>query len=117
MRYMLLIYGDEREWTELGEDESAAEMTKWAAYSEEIGAEGILRGGDALHPTAAATTVRMRDGQVQVTDGPFAETREQLGGYYLLECDTLDQAIEAARRIPSFGTGSLELRPIMEFDA
>jgi hypothetical protein len=117
VRYMLLIYGDENGWTPTTEEEGAAEMAKWVAYGEEIGAEGILRGGDALQPTAAATTVRVRDGETQVTDGPFAETREQLGGYYLLECDTLDQAIEAARRIPSVGSGSVEVRPLMEFDA
>jgi hypothetical protein len=117
VRYMLLIYGDESEWSELGQEESAAEMAKWVAYGQEIESEGILRGGDALHPTAAATTVRVRDGETQVTDGPFAETREHLGGYYMLECDGLDQAIDAARRIPSVGTGSVEVRPIMEFDA
>jgi len=114
---MLLIYGDEGEWSELGPEESAAEMAKWTAFGAAIESEGILRGGDALHPTGAATTVRVRDGETQVTDGPFAETREQLGGYYMLECDGLDQAIDAARRIPSVGTGSVEVRPIMEFDA
>lgn len=115
MRYLLLIYGDESGWTELDEADSAAEMARWTAYTEEITGEGIMRGGDALHPTAAATTVRVRDGETLVTDGPFAETREQLGGYYLVECDSLDQAIEAARRIPSVGTGSVEVRPIVEF--
>ncbi len=116
MRYLLLIYGDESEWTAQSEAESAAEMGRWNAYTAEIQAEGILRGGDALHPTAAATTVRVRDGETLVTDGPFAETREQLGGYYMVECDGLDQAIEAARRIPSVGRGSVEVRPIMDFD-
>jgi len=75
-----------------------------------------MRAGDALQPTATATTVRVRDGETLVTDGPFAETREQLGGYYLIECESLDQAIDAARRIPSVGTGSVEVRPLMEFD-
>ena len=116
MRYLLLIYGDESHWAEMGEEETAADMGRWAAYSEAIGAEGILRGGDALQPTAAATTVRVRDGETQVTDGPFAETREQLGGYYMIDCESLDQAIDAARRIPSVGLGSVEVRPIMEFD-
>jgi hypothetical protein len=116
VRYMLLIYGDERQWTELSEEESAAEMGRWEAYGKDIEGEGILRGGDALHPTAAATTVRVRNGETQVTDGPFAETREQLGGYYMIECDSIDQAIDAARRIPSVDSGSVEVRPIMEFD-
>ena len=116
MKYILLIYGDEGHWADLGEEESAAEMARWTAYQQEIGAEGILRGGDALHPTAAATTVRVRDGQALVTDGPFAETREQLGGYYVIECEGLDQAIDAARRIPSADVGSVEVRPMMEFE-
>lgn len=116
MRYMLLIYGDESQWGEVAEEDMAAEMGKWVAYGEAITSEGIMRGGDALQPTATATTVRERDGEVQVTDGPFAETREQLGGFYMIECDTLDQAIDAARRIPSVGSGSVEVRPIQEFD-
>ena len=115
MQYMLLIYDDEAGWTDMTEEESAAEMAKWTAYTEAISAEGIMRGGEALQLTATATTVRVRDGETQLTDGPFAETREQLGGFYMLECDTLDQAIDAARRIPSVGRGSVELRPIMEF--
>jgi hypothetical protein len=113
---MLLIYDDESTWGELAEADQAAEMGRWEAYTQAITDEGIMRGGDALHPTAAATTVRVRDGQAQVTDGPFAETREQLGGFYIVECDTLDQAIDAARRIPSVGSGSVEVRPVMEFD-
>jgi hypothetical protein len=113
---MLLIYGDESAWGEVSEADREVEMGRWNAYTEAITAEGIMRGGDALHPTASATTVRVRDGQAQVTDGPFAETREQLGGYYMIECETLDQAIEAARRIPSVDSGSVEVRPIMEFD-
>lgn len=114
MRYMLLIYDDEVTGTPASEEEGAAEMARWMAYTEEIVAEGIMRGGEALEPTSTATTVRVREGDAQMTDGPFAETREQLGGFYLIECDTLDQAVEAARRIPSVGRGSVEVRPIME---
>jgi hypothetical protein len=116
VRYLLLIYGDESQWAERSEADQAAELGRWEAYTKAISDEGIMRGGDALQPTASATTVRVRDGETQVTDGPFAETREQLGGYYMVECDTLDQAIEAARRIPSADTGSVEVRPVMEFD-
>jgi hypothetical protein len=116
VRYLLLIYGAEGDWSELSEADQAAEMGRWEAYTKAITDEGIMRGGEALQPVAAATTVRVRDGQTQVTDGPFAETREQLGGYYMVECDTLDQAIEAARRIPNVDRGSVEVRPIMEFD-
>jgi hypothetical protein len=115
MRYMLLIYGDESSWGNLSEEEAAAEMGRWNAYTESIAGEGIMRAADALQPTATATTVRMRDGETLVTDGPFAETREQLGGYYLIECEGLDQAIEAARRVP-VRSGCVEVRPVMEFD-
>ncbi len=115
MRYLLLIYGDEAQWSEQSEADQAAEMGRWEAYTKSITDEGIMRGGEALQPTASATTVRVRDGEAQVTDGPFAETREQLGGYYMVECDTLDQAIDAARRIPNVDSGSVEVRPIMEF--
>jgi hypothetical protein len=116
VRYLLLIYGDESQWPELSEADQQTELGRWMTYTQAISDEGIMRGGDALQPTASATTVRVRDGETQVTDGPFAETREQLGGYYMIECDTLDQAIEAARRIPSVDRGSVEVRPIMEFD-
>ncbi len=116
MRYLLLIYNDERGWDDMSEDEQAAQLPRWNAYTESLQSAGILRGGDALQPTASATTVRVRDGETQLTDGPFAETREQLGGYYMVECDTLDQAIEAASRIPSVDRGSVEVRPVMEFD-
>jgi hypothetical protein len=116
VRYLLLIYNDERGWAAMSEEEQAAQMPRWTAYTESLQSAGILRGGDALQPVAAATTVRVRDGEAQLTDGPFAETREQLGGYYIIECDALDQAIEAASRIPSADRGSVEVRPIMEFD-
>ena len=116
MRYLLLIYGDESQWPERSEADQQAELGRWMTYTQAISDEGIMRGGDALQPTASATTVRVRDVETQVTDGPFAETREKLGGYYMIECDTLDQAIEAARRIPSVDRGSVEVRPIMEFD-
>jgi hypothetical protein len=75
-----------------------------------------MRGGDALEPTTVATSVRVREGEVLTTDGPFAETKEQLGGFYLIECDNLDQAIEAASRIPAARGGTIEVRPIAEFD-
>jgi hypothetical protein len=116
VRYMLLIYGDEQAWSEMSDAERAAVMPQWEAYTKALTDEGIMRAGDALQPTMAATTVRVRDGETQVTDGPFAETREQLGGYYLIECDGLDQAIDAARRVPNVSTGTIEVRPVMEFD-
>lgn len=116
MRYLLLIYGDEAVWAEATPSEMEATMAAHGAFSAEVGAEGILRGGEALQPTATATTVRVRDGETMLTDGPFAEAREQLGGFYLVECDTLDQAIGAARRVPEALYGAVEVRPLMEFD-
>lgn len=116
MRYLLLIYGDETGWVDATEEEMAETMAAHQAFSDAVGAEGILRGGEALAPTTSATTVRVRDGEAMLTDGPFAETREQLGGFYVVECDTLDQAVAAARRIPEAATGSVEVRPILEFD-
>ncbi len=84
MRYLLLIYGDETLWNDLTPDQMAVEMAAHQAFSDATTAEGILRGGEALQPTTTATTVRVRDGEVMLTDGPFAETREQLGGFYLV---------------------------------
>lgn len=113
MRYMLLIYLDEQALSETEREQCYAESTQLA---QELNASGHYLAASPLHPTSTATSVRVRDGKSIVTDGPFAETREQLGGYYMIECDTLDQAIEAARRIPSADTGSVEVRPVMEFD-
>jgi hypothetical protein len=117
MRYLLLIYGDENAWagqTPTPEDQ-AAEMKRWTEYTDWLKEKGWHLGGEALEPTSAATTVREQNGQILTTDGPFAETKEQLGGYYLIRCANLDEAIEAASRIPSVGQGSVEVRPIMEF--
>jgi hypothetical protein len=117
MRYLLLIFNEETGQMEgASPEQQAAEMQKWDDYGNWLTDKGWIRGGDALQPSAQATTVRVRKGETLTTDGPFAETKEQLGGYYEVECQNLDQAIEAASRIPSVGTGSIEVRPIMEFD-
>jgi hypothetical protein len=112
---MLLIYGDESGRGNLTEAEGAAEMAKWFAYTEEMRSAGVMSAGDALQPTTTATTVRDKDGEAMVTDGPFAETREQLGGYYLLDVPDLDEAIKWAHKCPGSRYGTIELRPIMEF--
>jgi len=114
MRYALLICDEEKRQAEMSDDEAAAQMAAYAAFGEEMGARGVLRGGERLRPTTAATTVRVRDGEVLTTDGPFAETKEQMGGFYLIECDDLDQAIEVASKIPSAQHGSIEVRPIWD---
>lgn len=117
MRYMLLIYGTETgEWANLTPEQQTAGLQKWEDYGKWLTEKGWMRAGDALHSTAEATTVRVRGGETLTTDGPFAETKEQLGGFYEIECDNLDQAIEAASRIPAAPTGSIEIRPIMEFN-
>jgi hypothetical protein len=111
MQYLLLIYEKESRFAK-GYD--PAEMAEYGAFGKEF--EKSLRGGHALKPTSAATTVRVRDGKRLTTDGPFAETKEQLGGFYLLEAKDLDEAIHIAGKIPAARFGSIEVRPIMKFD-
>ena len=114
MKYALLIYGDEAARESAGSDQTNAIAQEYDKYAGWLVEKGWMRGGDELHSTRAATTVRVRDGQVLSTDGPFAETKEQLGGYFLIECDDLDQAIEAAAKLPGARVGSIEVRPIAE---
>src|SRR5919112_1303653 len=116
MRYMLLIYGDESAYAGMSESDLQADMQKWWEYTAAIKEAGASPGGEALQPTSTATSVRDDNGSPLVTDGPFAETREQLGGYYILDVENLDQAIEWAHRCPGAKTGTIELRPIQEFD-
>ena len=113
MRYALLIYAAEP--TESMPDEVVAEMmSSYDVFTEEIRTSGALQAGEALHPTASATTVRVQDGQVLTTDGPFAETKEALGGLYIVSAADLDEAIAMAARIPGARFGSVEVRPILE---
>ena len=114
MRYLLLIHTDENRFATSTDEDMAEVMAAYRAFGQAIADEGIMRGGDALHPSSTATVVRVRGGETLLTDGPYAEAREQLGGYYEVECDTLDQAIEAARRIPGAAHGAVEVRPIWE---
>ena len=116
MRYLLLLYSADDAGPAAGSPEQAAEMPKWAAYGEELTSAGAFVAGDALHGTDTATTVRIRDGQTMVTDGPFAETKEVLGGFYMIDVDNLDEAKKWAEKIPLAPYGSVEIRPIMEFD-
>ena len=116
MQYLCLIYEDEKIAATMSPDEQGAYFGAYMDFTKSIQASGHLRAGDALQPVATATTVRVRDGKLTTTDGPFAETREQLGGYYLIEAKDLDEAIQIAARIPSAALGSIEIRPIMVFD-
>lgn len=116
MQYLLMIYEPEKVWTEMSEDSRNKMFGEYMEFTKSVKASGHFKAGDALQPTATATTVRVRDGKTQVTDGPFAETREQLGGYYLIEAANLDEATKIAARIPSARFGSIEVRPIMVFN-
>jgi len=115
MRYLMMICTNENDFADAtAADGGEAMMAEYAAFGEEMGPRGVLLGGDRLHPTSDATTVRVRDGEVLTTDGPFAETKEQLAGYYLTECKDLDEAIAVAAKIPGARLGSVEVRPIWE---
>ena len=116
MQYMLLIYDNEKMWPSMNEKERNALMGEYFAFTEEVKKSGKLVAGDALQATNTATTVRVRNGKPLTTDGPFAETKEQLGGYYLVEAKDLDEALALAAKIPSSRFGSIEVRPIMKFD-
>jgi hypothetical protein len=116
MRYLLLIYTDESTYAAMSEAEAEAGMAQWWEYDSAIKESGASSAGEALQPTTTATTVRDDGGKPIVTDGPFAETKEQLGGYYLLDVENLDAAIEWAHKCPAARYGSVELRPIQEFE-
>ena len=112
MQYMLLIYGDEAQYEGMTPEQLAASMPAWEAFGRQY--ESIIKAGDALQATSSASTVRVRDGKTTVTDGPFAETREQLGGYYLIEAHDLNDAIRIASKMPQMRTGTIEVRPLRE---
>jgi len=114
MRYLCLLYDDEAAGAELWEKEGDQIMAEYYTFTDEIRKSGHYKGGEALQPVATATTVRVRKGKLQTTDGPFAETKEQLGGYYLIDATDLNEAIRIAARIPACRTGCVEIRPIME---
>jgi hypothetical protein len=115
MRYLALIYSEEADPSTVSPEAWGAVMAAYNRFGEEASRAGVLLGGEALQPTSTATTVRVRDGQRLTTDGPFAETKEALGGYYLLDCSDLDEAIEWASRIPGAAEGCVEVRPLVEF--
>ena len=116
MRYLLLIYTEESD-APPPDDVAAASHAAYAAFTRDVQERGMLQAGEALMPTSTATTVRVVDGQTVTTDGPFAETKEALGGFYLIEARDLDEAIETAARIPGAKSGAIEVRPIWELPA
>ena len=114
MRYLLMVCTDEKARAALSPEEEAAVSAEYTSYAAEMGRRGVLQGGERLRPTTDATTVQQRDGEVLMADGPFAETKEQIGGYYLVDCKDLDEAIEVAAKIPAARWGTVEVRPIWE---
>jgi hypothetical protein len=114
-RYMALIYGAESGLAAASPEEMEQMAKEYNAFTEEARGAGVFQAGEGLQPTPTATTVRVRDGKLGTTDGPFAETKEQLGGFYVFECKDLDEAIEWASRIPGAKFGSIEVRPVMDY--
>ena len=115
MKYLCLIYDEEKKLGAMSKNESDAFMGEYFAFTEGIQKSGHFLGGEALQPVQTATTVRVRNGKLSTTDGPFAETKEQLGGYYLIDAKDLNDALQVASKIPSARLGSVEVRPIQEF--
>jgi hypothetical protein len=117
MQYMLLIYDDESRFAAMSKDALKQMYSDYGTFTQELIASGALEGGSELSPIATATTVRVRNGKVQTTDGPFAETKEQLGGYYIINVDNLDEAIKWAAKVPSAAGGAVEVRPLVKDQA
>jgi hypothetical protein len=112
VKYVALIYADEAGWDVLTEDERKEAYARYGALSREAEAAGVLAGGNELGSTRDATTVRVRDEELLVTDGPYAEVKEALGGFYLFDCDSMDEALDWAARIPAVEYGAVEVRPV-----
>jgi hypothetical protein len=116
MRYMMLIFSDQSTGREMSQSERDEMMSSHMAFAREMRERGVMKGGDELHPASIATTIRVRDGETLTCDGPFVETKEQIGGYYILDCRDLDEAIECAAKIPTAARGAIEIRPIVDFN-
>jgi hypothetical protein len=116
MQYLCLIYDEEKKMAGMAKSDLDAFMGEYGAFTQSVKTSGHYIGGNPLQPVHTATTVRVRNGKMSTTDGPFAETKEQLGGYYLIEAKDLNEAIQIGSRIPSSKTGSIEVRPIMVFN-
>ena len=117
MKYMLTLIGEEGGWDDVTPEQMQAEMSRWEAFGKELEQAGAFIAGEGLQESATATTVRLEGDERLVTDGPFAETKEQLGGFYLVECENLDEALALAARIPDAATGCVEVRPVMDYEA
>jgi hypothetical protein len=116
MKFMLLLWGDESQWADMSEEEAAAEMARWEEYTNQLTAAGAMVSGEGLQASAMSKTLRIENGERIVTDGPFAETKEQLGGFYVIECESFDAALEWASKVPSAEQGSTEIRPVIAYE-
>jgi hypothetical protein len=116
MRYLCLIYDEEKKIEQMAQKDSEAFLGDYFKFTEDIRKSGHYLAGEALQPVATATTVRLRNGKISTTDGPFAETKEQLGGFYMINAKDLNEAIQIAAKIPSSRIGTIEVRPIVEFE-
>jgi len=114
MRYLLMICTDESSIAAMSHEEAQTMLGEYGAFSEEMAARGVLQGGERLQPTTDATSIQVRDGKVLTVDGPFAETKEQIGGYFVVDCRDLDEAIEVTAELPGARHGTVEVRPIWE---
>jgi len=114
VKFLALIYSDESAWDSLSDADRSSMIEQYMAFSREAEAAGVVLGGAELAPTRSATTVRVREGQTAVTDGPYAEAKEALGGYYLFECESFDEALDWSARIPGAQHGAIEVRPVHE---
>jgi hypothetical protein len=117
MKFMLLLWDDEGEWGQTSDEEIAAEMARWEDYTAQLVAAGAMVSGEGLQPSATSKTLRMENGDRLVTDGPFAETKEQLGGFYVIECSSIDEALDWAAKAPRAGHGATEVRPVVDYEA
>jgi len=117
MKFLLLLYGDESQWFDASPEDMQQSTSAYEALGRELVEAGVLVSGEGLEATATAKTLRVRDGEGIATDGPFAETREQLGGFYVLECKDMDEALGWAAKMPAVTEGSVEVRPVMDYEA
>ena len=116
MKYLLTLYGEEGGWDDVTPEEMRAGMEPWDEFGRAVTDAGVFLAGEGLQPSATASTVKLEgEGKQLVTDGPFAETKEQLGGFYLLECENLDEALEWAKKVPLTPPGAIEVRPVMDY--
>jgi hypothetical protein len=116
MKFTLLLWGDEAQWADMSEEEAAAEMARWEDYTNQLVAAGAMVSGEGLQASATSKTLRVEDGERVVTDGPFAETKEQLGGFYVIECASMDDALEWAAKLPNADQGATEVRPVIAYE-